>query len=124
MNGLGNRIRELRLANKMSQTEFAERINVAKSSASAHESGVRYPSHDILIKIAELFHVTTDNLLGRSNHYTIDVSELTPRQRSAVQEIVTTYQAYNRLYGRYCGGDGLDDIYDGGALPPKDDIKK
>ena len=69
----------------ITQEEFASRINVAKSTVSAYENGTRLPSYDVLVKISELFHVTIDNLLGRSNSYVIDVSGLTPKQRSTIQ---------------------------------------
>ena len=60
---LGTRIKALRTARRMTQAEFAERINVTKSAVSAYENGSRLPSYDVLIKIARLFKVSTDNLL-------------------------------------------------------------
>lgn len=113
-NHIGNHIRTLRLARSMTQKDFSDRINVAKSTVSAYESGARLPSYDVLVKIADLFHVTTDHLLGRSSGCMIDVSGLTARQRNAIQDVVTTYQAYNRLQRQYACGD-VDDIYSGGG---------
>lgn len=111
-NHIGNRIRTLRLARGMTQGEFSCRINVAKSTVSAYENGSRLPSYDVLVKIADLFRVTTDNLLGRSRGHGIDVSGLTVKQCNAVQDMVATYQAYNRLCRLYAGGD-VDSIYEG-----------
>jgi transcriptional regulator with XRE-family HTH domain len=104
-NHIGNHIRALRLARSMTQEDFANRINVAKSTVSAYENGSRLPSYDVLVKIADLFHVTTDNLLGRSSGCMIDVSGLTAKQRNAIQDVVTTYQAFNRLHRQYAAGD-------------------
>lgn len=111
-NHIGNHIRALRLARCLTQGEFADRINVAKSTVSAYENGSRLPSYDVLVKIADLFHVTTDNLLGRGSGYRIDVSGLTAKQRNAIQDVVSTYQAYNRLC-RLHGGEDVDAIYEG-----------
>lgn len=72
-NHIGTHIRTLRLARGMTQEDFANRINVAKSTVSAYENGSRLPSYDVLVKIADLFHVTTDNLLGRRGGCMIDV---------------------------------------------------
>mgnify|MGYP003216194370 CR=1 FL=1 len=111
-NHIGTHIRTLRLARGMTQEDFANRINVAKSTVSAYENGSRLPSYDVLVKIADLFHVTTDNLLGRRGGCMIDVSGLTARQRNTIQDVITTYQAYNRLH-RLCGEGDVDGIYDG-----------
>ena len=54
-NHIGNHIRALRLARSMTQEDFANRINVAKSTVSAYENGSRLPSYDVLVKIADLF---------------------------------------------------------------------
>ena len=118
-NHIGNHIRALRLARSMTQEDFANRINVAKSTVSAYENGSRFPSYDVLVKIADLFHVTTDNLLGRSSGCMIDVSGLTAKQRNAIQDVVTTYQAFNRLHRQYAAGD-VDAIYDGGDLKSRE----
>lgn len=112
---IGDRIKVLRITRNMTQEEFASRINVAKSTVSAYESGARLPSYDVLGKIADLFYVTTDNLLGRSSTYVVDVSSLTPRQRVAIQDVVTTYQAYNQ-FCRSQGSGSPDDIYDSKPL--------
>ena len=112
-NHIGNHIRALRLARGMTQGEFSCRINVAKSTVSAYENGSRLPSYDVLVKIADLFRVTTDDLLGRSSGYRIDVSGLTAKQCSVIQDVVTTFQAYNRLC-RLCAGGDVDSIYAGG----------
>lgn len=97
MHQIGEKIKELRLAKKMTQSEFAERVNITKSTVSAYENGSRLPSYDVLIKIAALFHVTVDNLLGYSSKYVIDVSALTQKQRNEILSIVTTYERHNVL---------------------------
>ncbi len=43
----------------------------------------------------------------------IDVSGLTAKQRNTIQDVVTTYQAFNRLH-RQCAGGDVDSIYNGG----------
>ena len=92
---IGERIRHLRKIKNMTQSALAERVNVTKSAISAYEKDIRQPSYDVLIKIAQIFHVSTDNLLGFSAKYAIDVSELTPEQRMTVSEIVLVYKGYN-----------------------------
>ena len=96
MNKLGERIRELRGARGLSQAKFAQWLGVTGAAVSAYENGVRLPSYGVLLKIARLFHVSTDDLLGAGKRHTLDVTGLTPKQRSAVQEMVAAYELSNR----------------------------
>ena len=98
MNAVGERIKELRKARRMTQNEFAERINVTKSTVSAYENGSRLPSYDVLIRIARLFKVSTDHLLGYSEKTEIDVTGLTRKQINVIQDMIATYQRHNRFY--------------------------
>ncbi len=60
----------------MTQQQLAERLGVAKSVVSYYESGDRYPSYDVMIKIAKTFHVTSDYLLDIEHKRTLNVSDL------------------------------------------------
>ena len=95
MKNVAENLKKLRLAKNLTQTELAERVGVAKATISAYENGTRLPSYDILIKLAHQFRVTTDNLLGFSQKYVIDVSHLTAQQRNVVQEIALLYAMQN-----------------------------
>ncbi len=72
----GTKLKTLRKGQKLTQQQLAERIGVAKSVVSYYESGDRYPSYDILIRIAHIFHTSTDYLLDVSRDRVIDVSGL------------------------------------------------
>lgn len=84
----GERLKELRKGQRLTQQELAERIGVAKSVVSYYESGDRYPSYDVLIRIAHIFHTTTDYLFGIERERTIDVSGLSEQEVSAIASIV------------------------------------
>lgn len=66
----------LRNGQKMTQQQLATRLGVAKSVVSYYESGERYPSYDVLVKIARTFHTTTDYLLDIKRERVIDASDL------------------------------------------------
>ncbi len=72
----------------MTQQQLATRLGVAKSVVSYYESGDRFPSYDVLIKISRTFHVTTDQLLGIEKHRVIDVSELSEAHIAVVEAVV------------------------------------
>ena len=72
----------------MSQKELAERLNIAKSVISFYESGDRMPSYDVLIKLAQIFNVTTDYLLGIDKKRTADLSELSENDVAVVISVI------------------------------------
>lgn len=84
----GERLKELRTGQKLTQRQLGDRLGVAKSVVSYYESGDRFPSYDILIKIAYTFHTTTDYLLGLERNRTLDVSGLTEEEIAAVTSII------------------------------------
>jgi len=96
-NNLGEQIKKLRIAKKMTLAVIAERLGVTTSAIASYENGSRKPSFDMLIKIARLFNVTIDNLLGYTNKDFIEVTGLSITQREHIQSMVATYQKFNEL---------------------------
>lgn len=78
----------MRTGQKLTQQQLASRLGVAKSVVSYYESGDRFPSYDVLIKISRTFHVTTDQLLGIEKQRVIDVSDLTEEHIAVVETVV------------------------------------
>ena len=74
----------LRNGQKMTQQQLAIRLGVAKSVVSYYESGDRFPSYDVLIKIARTFHVTTDYLLDIERRRVLDVSDFSEEQIAVI----------------------------------------
>ena len=64
---LNQRIRLLRQSRNMSQVELAKRLNVTKQSVSNWENDNIQPSIEMLIKLSEVFSVSTDYLLDRDS---------------------------------------------------------
>ena len=79
MNSIGEKIKEYRTSIGMTQQDFAYRLGVTGASVSAYENGTRMPSFDVLIRIANILGVTTDDLLGRKKAGVIvlDITDLT-----------------------------------------------
>ncbi len=59
------RLKELRKAEKLTQRDMAEKLNIVQPSYIRYENGTAEPSQETLIKIAEIFDVSVDYLLGR-----------------------------------------------------------
>ena len=78
MESLGEQIKKLRKEFKLSQKKLAENIGIAQSAVANYESGYRIPNHEILIKLADYFDVTLDELLCRVHEKTnwIEISDI------------------------------------------------
>ena len=85
----GKRLKELRLQAGLTQKQLAEQIGVTKSVVSYYELQERYPSPDVLIKLAGVFHVTSDFLLGMDNQQMLDISDLDEEDISLLQHTIT-----------------------------------
>ena len=76
MVNFGEKLRTLRKAAGMTQTDLANWLHVTKSVVSYYELLERSPSPDVLIKLSDILHVTTDYLLGITHRKMLDVSDL------------------------------------------------
>ncbi len=85
---LNQRIRLLRQSRSMSQVELAKRLNVTKQSISNWENDNIQPSIEMLIKLAHVFSVSTDYLLGLNPGQYLDVDGLSPVVVAHLQQLV------------------------------------
>lgn len=85
---LCERIKELRIANNYSQVDLARLLGVTKQSISNWENNNIMPSVEMLVKIAKLFSVSTDYMLGLDDKKYIMVDGLTEEEISHVRLII------------------------------------
>ncbi|OGO93617.1 MAG: hypothetical protein A2Y17_00730 [Clostridiales bacterium GWF2_38_85] len=64
MNNIGERIKELRKKNDMTQEKLAEQLGVSYQAVSKWETGIACPDLSLIVPLARLLHVSTDELLG------------------------------------------------------------
>jgi transcriptional regulator with XRE-family HTH domain len=103
---LGERIKQLRKQNGLTQVDLANQLDVTKGTVSTWETNSRKPNFETLEQICEMFRVSMDYLMGRSDDATplmISGDELESLALSSVEEDLTEYALkYARLdqYGR------------------------
>ena len=85
---MGEKLKSLRIEKKLTQKQVADRIGLAISAVSSYESGTRYPSYDVLPKLARIFHVSTDYLLGMTDTRNVDVTGLNDNEIELVSQLV------------------------------------
>lgn len=85
---MGDKLKSLRTEKKLTQKQVSDMIGLAISAVSSYESGSRYPSYNVLVKLARIFHVSTDYLLGMTDKRNIDVTGLDDEEIELVSRLV------------------------------------
>ena len=88
MVNISSRLKKLRIDSKLTQIQVAERIGVVDSVISSYESGARYPSLNNIIKLAALYHVSVDYLLGLDHHKMLDVDGLNDEEINVLVQML------------------------------------
>ena len=86
------RVKALRLEKTLSQEELGKLLGVKKQTVTHWEAGNNYPNSDTLVKMAQLFGVRTDYLLGIDNEKIVNIAnvKLHPLEQTAIDR-------YNRM---------------------------
>jgi transcriptional regulator with XRE-family HTH domain len=81
----GQRLRQLREAHGYSRREFSEQIGVVERQIIRYESGESDATGDVLARIAHLFGVSADYLLGLTDYPSPDISgDLRPEEAAVI----------------------------------------
>lgn len=89
---LGKRIGELRSAHGWSQVELSKHLKVAKQTVSNWENENIQPSIEMLIRIAKIFNVSTDYLLGLEDIPRLNVEGLPKEMVSHLSLLIEDYR--------------------------------
>lgn len=91
MHTFPERLKDLRDRLGYTQSDLAKKLSITRASVNAWEMGISAPSTSWLVELSNLFHVTTDYLLGLDNCITIRTNTLSDR---AVTAILNTVEAF------------------------------
>ena len=87
INGLSERLKDLRNKKRLSQKAVSERLGISQSVVAGYESGYRTPSIEVLLALSHLYKCSTDYLLGKEKGVCpvqIDTEGLTEEQVDAI----------------------------------------
>jgi transcriptional regulator with XRE-family HTH domain len=73
---IGDRIVQLRKEKGLSQTDLAAAIKASREAISKYERNEAVPSVEVASKIAEVFEVTIDYLIGKDHNMAVDKKTL------------------------------------------------
>ena len=93
MMAFSEKLKTLRTTHHLSQRDLADRVGVGKSQISYYENGERFPSADVLIKLPDVFRVTTDYLLDISREKIINLTDLTDEDIAVVTTVANALRS-------------------------------
>lgn len=91
ISGLPEKLHNLRLKYRYSQKQVADKLGISPSIISGYETGERTPSTDVLLSLSNIYHCSTDYLLGKETQQppiVLDISGLTDKQIQAIQNLI------------------------------------
>ena len=94
ISGLAKRLKTSRTKAGLSRKEAAELIGITESAIGQYESGTKQPALYTLIRLASVYNVSTDYLLGcnTKDENNISLEGLSDEQKDAVRMIVKCFR--------------------------------
>lgn len=85
-------IKSLRETAGLSQSALAKRLGVTRSSVNAWEMGLSIPTAQYIVELSQLFHVSTDYLLGLNNTQAIYIDRLSQEEKQILYSLIHYFQ--------------------------------
>jgi transcriptional regulator with XRE-family HTH domain len=86
-----NKIMKLREHIGFTQAQLAGKLGLTRSAVNAWEMGNAIPSTEVIIKLARIFNVSTDYLLGTDDTEMISVKGLSPKELRLVSDVIDCF---------------------------------
>ncbi len=98
------RIKELREKKKLTQEQLGVLVGVKGKTISGYENDISFPSLEVLITLASVLGVSTDELLGvapidysKIIETSVDISDLTDNQKDLIIRLVNDMKTNNKV---------------------------
>lgn len=62
---IGNKLKELRKIENLTQQQLADRLNISRVNYTRYETDAVRPDYETLLAIANFYNITLDELFGR-----------------------------------------------------------
>ena len=85
---IGDRIKELRIRNNLTQIDLARKLQLSRSAVNAWEMGISVPSTQYIVELANLFKTSADYLLEIESEETVNISCLEPDEKELIARLL------------------------------------
>ena len=86
---ISENIKRLRENAGLSQAALARKLGVTRASVNAREMGLSAPTAQYLIALAQIFHTTTDDILGLEPQEQIVLRDMNEQEKRLVYDLVS-----------------------------------
>ena len=93
---VAEKIKELRISQKLTQSDVAKKLGITRASVNAWEMGISIPSTQYIVELALLFKVSSDYLLNIPRTSTVSVDGLSEKEVSAVKNVIECLKERNK----------------------------
>lgn len=96
-------LKQLREKYHFTQTEVARKIGINVRNYNRYENGTVEPDIATLVKLAEFFHTSIDNIVGRDTQI-IDLNAIEPLDSKLIKKILQLNKNYKDKVDSYIDG--------------------
>lgn len=89
---IGDRLRDIRKDNKFTQAELGELIGTSRATINSWEMGIALPSTQFIIRLARLYRVSTDYLLGLETSELVDITHLKKSDKEIIYGLLKRFE--------------------------------
>jgi transcriptional regulator with XRE-family HTH domain len=82
----GDRLKDLRIENNLTQKTIAEKLNTGKSTISNYEKNNRLPDINVIAMFADFFNVSVDYMMGKSDKRNLDYDKNISKSNSYITD--------------------------------------
>ena len=97
---MGERIKELRKENGMTQTALAEALGITKGTVSTWETDTRTPGFETLSKMSDIFQRRIEYIMGKSDDASAPVMDEASMEDLALSQVEDDLTEYALKYAR------------------------
>ena len=94
---ISDNIKRLRKNMGLSQAMLARKLGGTRASGAAGEMGLSSPTAAYLVEMAQLFHTTTDDILGLSQEEQISLRGMNDQEKRLVYDLVEYINSQKNL---------------------------
>ena len=88
-------IKSLRDESGITQATLAKKIGVTRSAVNAWEMGLSIPTAQYIVELSQLFHVSSDYILGLNNQESLYIDVLNDNQKKVIRDIYSCFLENN-----------------------------
>lgn len=97
---MGERIKELRKENGMTQTALAEALGITKGTVSTWETDTRTPGFETLSKMSDIFQRRIEYIMGKSDDASAPIMDEASMEDLALSQVEDDLTEYALKYAR------------------------